>query len=274
MLKNILVHLDGSPKADTRLALAQQLALRHEANLTALYGVLPSMMAATWAVGEALASAASLLADLDREQRERAYMVFKQASRRGPLTWLDGGDSPYWTLQQRAPYADLLVLGQTDREDALTGALPPGFVADAISDTGKPTLIVPPAGSFEAIAKRVLIAWKPSREASRAVNAALPMLHLAKTLDLASRRETDDADVDHAVALEGWLRSQGVSADIRRHELGNGEIGPALLSLAADTGADLLVMGCYGHSRAREWVAGGASRSILETTTLPVLMVH
>jgi nucleotide-binding universal stress UspA family protein len=91
---------------------------------------------------------------------------------------------------------------------------------------------------------------------------------------VASRPEADEGDMNHAAALAGWLRMQGLSATQHDHRLGEGDVGAALLSLAADVGAELLVMGCYGHSRAREWVLGGASRSILHSMTLPVLMSH
>jgi nucleotide-binding universal stress UspA family protein len=190
------------------------------------------------------------------------------------MTWLDGGSAPYRTLLQRAPYADLIVLGQADRQDALTGALPPDLVPSSITDTGKPTLIVPFAGSFEGAPSRVLIAWKPTREAARAVAAALPWLRGATSVHVAARPEGDEGDADHADALTHWLQLQGVAAPVQTHGLGPGDVGEALLSLSADTSADLLVMGCYGHSRTREWVLGGATRSVLSSMTLPVLMAH
>jgi nucleotide-binding universal stress UspA family protein len=80
---------------------------------------------------------------------------------------------------------------------------------------------------------------------------------------------------DQAGALEDYLRLHGVEAPIqRRAAVPSGEPGEGLLSLAADAGADLLVMGCYGHSRTRELVLGGATRTVLQSMTLPVLMAH
>ncbi len=273
-MKSILVHLDASPRSAVRLALAQELADRHGAELNAFYGVLPSLLASSWAAGEGVAAAAAVLADLDREQRERARALFEQAAARGRLNWLDGDMEPDWHLLQHALYADLLVLGQTDADDARTGALQPELVPAAISDTGKPTLVVPYAGAFEALPSRVLIAWKPTREAARALTAALPWLRQAETVHIATRPEADAGDLEPVAALTHWLQLQGIAAAVRAHGLGPGDVGESLLSLAADTGAGLLVMGCYGHSRAREWVLGGASRSILRSMTLPVLMAH
>lgn len=275
-MKSILVHLDASPRAAVRLELAQRLAGRHGAELKVLYGVVPSMLGNPWAAGEGMAAAAALLADLDREQRDRARATFDKAAAQGRLDWLDGGSAPYWSLLQHAPYADLVVLGQTDLHDTLTGALPPDLVPASITDAGRPSLVVPFAGAFEALPRHVLVAWKPTREAARAVAAALPWLRLATAVHVAVGRESDarDGELDHAAALAHWLHVQGVTAAVRTHGLGPGDVGAALLSLAADTDAELLVMGCYGHSRAREWVLGGASRSVLAAMTLPVLMSH
>lgn len=275
-MKSILVHLDASPRAAVRLALAQDLARQHGAELTALYGVLPSLLATPWLAGDAMAYAASMLADLDTEQAKRARASFDQAASRGELGWADGGSAPYASLLLHALTTDLLVLGQTDSSDGMTGGLPPDLVSSLITDSGKPTLVLPFVGRYEAAAADVLIAWKPTREAARAVTAALPWLRLAARVHIATRPEGDEEGSDRSAALQHWLRLHGVTAPIRPHGLGGGdvEVGEALLSLAADTNAGLLVMGCFGHGRAREWVLGGASRVVLASMTLPVLMVH
>jgi len=275
-MKRILVHLDASPRAAARLALAQGLAQQHGAEVTVLYGVLPAMLASPWAAGEAMAVAASWFAELDQEQLARARATFDNAARQGALTWVDAGVAPYRSLVQHALHADLLVLAQQDADDVQTGALPPDLLPGAITDSGKPTLVVPHSGSFAASAARVLVAWKPTREAARAITAALPWLRQASAIDVALAAPDPDngADVDHRAALLHWLRCQGVAATPQLHQIGPGDVGEQLLRLAADARAELLVMGCYGHSRASEWVLGGASRAILRSMTLPVLMVH
>jgi nucleotide-binding universal stress UspA family protein len=93
-------------------------------------------------------------------------------------------------------------------------------------------------------------------------------VHVACTL---ARRDDERTGTS---ALERWLRRSGVKAPIHIHGLAGTGIGEALLSLATDTDADLLVMGCYGHSRARELVLGGVTRTVLREMTLPVLMAH
>jgi nucleotide-binding universal stress UspA family protein len=136
-------------------------------------------------------------------------------------------------------------------------------------------LVVPRYGTFDTVGERVLVAWNGSREATRAVHDALPILKLATKVTVLSidpERDTGDripsADIAlhlarHGVAAEG---TSTVGLDI--------SVGDLLLSRAADLGADLIVMGAYGHSRMRELVLGGATRHILQHMTVPVLMSH
>jgi len=134
--------------------------------------------------------------------------------------------------------------------------------------------VVPHVDTGPAFGQRVLIAWKPTRESAHAVTAAIPFLRHSKWIDLTIADERG-AMAEQASALEDYLRLHGVQAPIQRHSPVPSETpGDGLLSLAADVGADLLVMGCYGHSRARELVLGGASRTVLSSMTLPLLMAH
>jgi nucleotide-binding universal stress UspA family protein len=273
MIKRSLVVLDASPRSAVRLRVAQSLAKVHEGEVTALYAVLPSQLATPWAAGEGMASAASLMAEIDEEQRQRARAVFQAAGDADRLRWLDGGDSPYWALLRQSCVHDLLVLGQADASDAQTGALPADLVPAAITDSGRPTLVIPAAGTFESTDGPVLVAWKPTREAARAVVAAMPWLRRSPQVHLATNGEAGEVEAT-VPSLERWLQLHGAHGTVQRHRLADGEVGERLLSLAAELGAALLVMGCYGHSRAREWVLGGATRTVLRTMTLPVLMVH
>jgi nucleotide-binding universal stress UspA family protein len=274
-MKSILVHLDASPRSAVRLAYAQELARAHGSELTAVYAVMPALLTTPWVGGEAMAGAASLLADVDKLQRERALGIFQQAVAKGPLAWVDASDEMLMgALLRVALYSDLLVLGQSDPADPLTGSVPPDLVPALAADSGKPALVFPSAGSYPVIGRRPLLAWKPTREAARAAVAALPWLRQAERVHLACQAGPEESAQTHTAPLQHWLRLQGVKAGFELHSVGPGDAGEALLSLAADAGADLLVMGCFGHSRAREWVLGGASRTVLRSMTLPVLMAH
>ncbi|MDP1901739.1 MAG: universal stress protein [Rubrivivax sp.] len=274
-MKSVLVHLDASPRSAVRLALAHRVAQQQGARLTAMYAVLPSLLAVPWASAEGMSSAASALFEFDRLQRDRARALFDREAGSGPMQWLEANfEGLRFAFLQAALFADLVVLGQGDSSDDQTGALPPDFVPSVITDSGRPTLVVPCVGPAEQIGSQVLLAWKPTREAARAASAALPWLRQAAAVHVARQPAAQEGGHADIAALESWLRLQGVTAPLRRHVLGSGEVGEALLSLAADTAADLLVMGCYGHSRARELVLGGASRTVLQSMTLPVLMAH
>jgi nucleotide-binding universal stress UspA family protein len=137
--------------------------------------------------------------------------------------------------------------------------------------------VVPYAGTFKTIGQRVLVAWNAGREATRAVNDALPLLEgAAKVTVLAinphgglrGHGEVPGADI----ALH--LARHGVRAEASAIKSDDVEIGALLLSQAADLNADLIVMGAYGHSRLREVVLGGATREILRSMTVPVLLSH
>jgi nucleotide-binding universal stress UspA family protein len=137
-------------------------------------------------------------------------------------------------------------------------------------------LIVPYAGVAVEIGKRALVAWNESAEAAKAIAGALPLLKRAATVEVAmfdpERRTAGDERKPDA-DIVAYLARHGVKADVRR-ESTSLDAGNALLNLAAILGSDLLVMGCYGHSRMREILLGGASRTMLQSMTIPVLMAH
>ena len=275
-MKSILVHVDASPRSAVRLELALALAQAHSAELTAFYGVMPAMLAMPWAAEPVNPSFGSLADETDRRQHERARAAFERLGGADKARWVaaaeqDGGRLP-WHLARRALTSDLLVLGQYDADDREAGALPPDLVPAAIVDSGKPTLVVPSAGDFDAAPRSVLLAWKPTREAARAAAATLPWLTRAREIHIAAGEEAGEPvsfdDIAH------WMQLHGVAGKIERHGLGDINPGEALLSLAADVDAGLLAMGCYGHSRAREWVLGGVTRTILRSMTVPTLMAH
>ncbi len=142
---------------------------------------------------------------------------------------------------------------------------------------GRPVLVVPYAGRFEACGRRVLVAWNASRAATRAVNDAMPLLAGAETVTVLCVDPDEDrrahGDVPGAdVAVH--LARHGVKARVESTASGGIGVGNAVLSRASDIGADLLVMGAYGHTRVRELLLGGATRTILESMTVPVLLSH
>jgi len=273
-LRSLLVHVDAGPYAEARVRLACRVARTWEASVTSCYAVLPVLVELPVEI-PAPASAVRLAAETD-DQRRRAALALVERLRSetgAPLPWERvEGDEPAKAFGRRGLYADLLVLGQHDPRTPAPG-VPADFVESVLIGSGVPALVLPYIDRFQALATEVLIAWKETRASACAVRAALPLLRRAKTVHVATWLAQAGAQ-DGAEALLGFLEQHGIRARLHRSVAADAEVGDRMLSLAADLSADLLVMGCYGHSRVREVVLGGASRTVLESMTLPVLMAH
>jgi nucleotide-binding universal stress UspA family protein len=150
-------------------------------------------------------------------------------------------------------------------------------VEQALFSSGRPVLVVPHSGRFEAVGRTVLIGWNASREAARAANDALPLIAGAEsaTVLVVNPSEApggDGAEPGAAIALH--LARHGLRATAEHVVAPQVDDGEMLLNQAADLGADLLVVGAYGHSRLRELVLGGVTRTLLRQMTIPVMMSH
>lgn len=273
--KSILLHLDNSPRCVERIKLAKSLAEQFDAEVTAIYATMPYLM--RYPIAMEGGTAARAMVDQAAEQaRETARQMFDSASEGSPLmTWVAPATAttpdPTRDFIRRAFYCDLMILGQYESRNPTADTMPPGFLPDLMIQTGKPALVVPFVGRFETFGRNVLVAWKESREASTAVTAALPWLRSAAQVHVVAYSAVPSVP---SQALQAYLAEQGVRATLHHGGPGGRDIGEKILSLAADLNVDLLVMGSYGHSRAREWVLGGATRSIFESMTVPVLMAH
>ncbi|HEX6018044.1 MAG TPA: universal stress protein [Burkholderiaceae bacterium] len=267
-IQSILVHLDTGPQGAVRLQVARALAAQFGAAVTALYAVTPLYVQA--ATDVVVGSAGEALMAFDAERLDAARKLVARANAEpGPqVQWREANSASEFNLVRNALYADLLVLGQNDREHRESG-VPADFVQSVVIASGKPALVVPYIVKDVPRRDTAFVAWKESREAARALTAALPLLRMAKTVQVGVEATSDD----HA-ALRQYLQRHGIQARFHTINARPAEAGAMLLSLAADLGADLMVMGCYGHSRARELVLGGASRTVLESMTVPVLLTH
>ena len=150
----------------------------------------------------------------------------------------------------------------------------PDFPEYVVLNAGRPVLVVPYAGQFEHIGKRVLVAWDAGVSATRAVVNAIPMLKRADIVEVAVFNAEDSGDAHGDIPgadIALYLARHRVKVDVIRQKT-RIDVGNSLLSLAADLGSDMLVTGCYGHSRFREIMLGGVTRTMLESMTIPVLM--
>jgi nucleotide-binding universal stress UspA family protein len=142
-------------------------------------------------------------------------------------------------------------------------------------ESGRPVLIVPYIQKTPLKLGRMMACWDGSRSAARAIADALPILARAKTVEIftvtgeaGKDSELEGSDIAHHLARHG------VRVEVERQVADDIDVGSVILSRAADSSADLIVMGGYGHSRLREFVLGGATRKILASMTAPVLMSH
>jgi nucleotide-binding universal stress UspA family protein len=178
-------------------------------------------------------------------------------------------------ISAQSRYSDLVVIGQTDPE-APSPAVLPDFPEFVIMHTGRPVLLVPYVGVSKTFNRRILVGWDASIHAARAVAGALPLLRRAESVDLVvfNPNARLDAHGEQPGADIGlYLARHGVGVNVVRKRT-KGDIGNALLSTAGDLGAGMIVMGGYGHSRFREILLGGATRTVLTSMTVPILMTH
>jgi nucleotide-binding universal stress UspA family protein len=168
-----------------------------------------------------------------------------------------------------------VVLGQRDAADADATDVPADFVPRTVLGSGSPVLMLPcrPAGPF-ALPSTVVIGWSDKPEAARALKAALPLLaHGDAAVHLASYGGAADAVRRQHEHVASYLALHGVK-DVRFHHGESDDAGESLLSLCRVLGAGWLVMGCYGHGRAAEFLLGGATFRVLHEAGLPVLLAH
>ncbi len=213
----------------------------------------------------------------NRKQAQDAVARFENAARKSHLqaeglvieTSLSGSIEDFTKM---ARVFDLVVVKQPepDRDDTAQDML-----EAALFNSGRPTLIVPYIQKEGFSAKRVLCCWDGSRAAARAMGDALPVLQKAGSVEVltVSTGKFDERDVTGA-DLATHLARHKLRVELVRIPAADIDVASAILSHAADSGATLIVMGGYGHSRLREFALGGATRGMLQSMTVPTLMSH
>ncbi len=280
-VKDLLVVVDVSPRSAARMELAARLAIQHNAHLTGLHVIdIPS---ANYFYGAAMpfvpTNPEEIVERIRAEAVEAAKPVeaaFRECLRRNGIEgeWRLAEGAPPATATLHARYADLTIVGQPNRDEPQDAD---AVLVTTVMTSGRPVLAVPFVGEFPTIGERVLVAWNASREAARALNDALPLLLNAKQVTILAinpqRGVGGHGDVPAAdIALH--LARHGLKAEAAHTVARDIADGEALLSYAADIGADLIVAGAYGHSRARELVFGGVTRTLIAEMTAPVLFSH
>lgn len=271
-IKTILLHLTYSARASERIRIASDLTRRFGAHLDVLYLVTPTMLPAG-AAGRAATSivaaeAAAVARDHAMEMRDQVAATCDGLD----FSWRVSEGEHAEELARLAPYADLAIVEQSHpahAEDHIRLQAPEELPLRAAC----PTLVIPHSGANAAIGRRMLVAWKNTREASRAVRDALPFLVDADevfVLTAGSALETQTA----GAGIMGWLARHGVRANLRPDIGPDDDIGHVILGQADNLGCDSIVMGAYGHARWRELIWGGTTRHVLHHMTVPVFLSH
>jgi nucleotide-binding universal stress UspA family protein len=286
-LKDLLVCVSRGSTGDGRLKLAFNLARANGAHVVAAYplpapppAMAPTSFGVVLPAGMTAASPGEAVSEIFSETEAAGAFEqrFKSELRLHGISgaWHLFSKGEGETLIELANSVDLTITGQLPPKSGANGAAlfrPDELVMAA----GRPVLIIPYAGVFETVGKRALIAWDGSREASRALHDALPLLVDAQAATLIFVASEEKGLDQHQSALErvaGHLRRHGVPANAEATLRQDLAVSDVLLSRAADLAADLIVAGGYHHSQFREALFGGVSRELLDHMTVPVLMSH
>ena len=275
-LRDILVHVDDGPHSEKRFQLALRLARRQNAELFALFSQ--------------TAPRGLSLTTRTKEKKKRYKKIAQAVEQRcqaladKALVNLDWKTARYprsdemvtRQLLHYTQHMDLAIVGQHD-PDRSDGTLPHDLAERLVLESGRPILVIPYAGEFKALCRRVMVAWNTGRESVRAVNDAIPLMRDAKKVHILAidpRKKGKRHGAIPSADIADHLKRHGIKAHADYLNTRELDPGNTLLSMAADESADLLVMGAYGHHPLTEWMLGGVTRDILRHMTVPVLMSH
>lgn len=278
MLKNLLVHVPSERLIRPVVDGAVSLAVARAAHLDAV-----SIGYETTNVGLAFEGGGAAVASVFEIEQERAaeraqaaLAVFETEARNAGITYnLQALASiPFEAAESVSAMARLhdltIVLQPEPGSDTFDNTLP----VEILFQSGGPVLFIPYAHRGPVEAKRIGIAWDGNRLAARAVRDSAPFLARAQAITIISVNEEQAPASASTTALTAHLARHGLAAGVERSSADRADIQPTILSIAADAGVDLIVMGAYGHSRLRERILGGVTRGMLESMTVPTLMSH
>ena len=278
--KTVAVHLNHEARAHRLLGVGIELARRHDAHLIGLH-VIPSLRFAPAMPLPFGAQVAQRIHGGFEQADAHLRAIFEEATRNQPFAaaWrsiLSRHRDPAATVCAEAHAADIVVTSQADPGWALSDTL--DFPDRLALGVGRPVLVVPNFGEHiwrrHGLPRIITLAWSGGREAARAVADAMPLLQGAETVYLLTVGEGGVGGGLGADGIEKALFRQGVHVVAARVPAADLTVGEEIRVRALEHRADLLVMGCYGHSRLRETALGGVTRHMLREMTLPVLLSH
>ncbi|MCP3687378.1 MAG: universal stress protein [Gammaproteobacteria bacterium] len=275
-IKNIVVHIDNSTACKDRVKAAIELARSYDARLSSLFVVpdyyVPSYVEAQIST-DVIAQIAEDAIDHAKQTQDNVKALGKAAGINLDCYIEEG--NVVSIISEFARYADLLILGQAQSDDP--DNISAGLADNLVLESGAPCLVIPYIGARPTLGKRILLAWNESRESSRALRDALPLIQTAdhvSVLLIKPKSHNETHTETQKRVITGYLADHGVDADVKLCLDNHLDPGDTILAQASDNDIDLIVMGAYGHSRLREIVLGGATRHLLKEMTVPVLISH
>lgn len=271
---SLMVHLDLYQPNDARLRIAGDLAEQFDAKLIGIAACQPQPV--VYADGS---FAHSLVEKLQAEAEEKLGALeqkFKAAShnRSKNIEWRSSFAAPADFIAREARAADLVITG-TDQGGGLIDPLWRLDPSELVMNLGRPVMAVPPEFNRLSL-ERVVVGWKETREARRAIVDALPLLQKAKEVTVVEIVESDDdrsAASRHVSDVTAWLGRHRVEARHRVSKL-HGKATEQLMNQANEIGADIIVAGAYGHTRMREWIFGGVTSDLMRQSKHCALLSH
>lgn len=276
--KTIGVHVDRSPDAAVRIEVAARIAQREDAHLTgvAFTGISPYVL--PFGAFDQGVPAVQLPVEELRAEGRHAIDAFERQVRAMGLSTVEGRcveEEAGYGMALQARYCDLVVLGQHSKP-AAPPLVPSNFTEYVLLHCTRPVLVVPPTASPDPLGRRILIGWNGSQSATRALTSAIALMQRAERVELLVLNPEQDGK------LHGEQPGADIGLYLARHRIRvqvtaattSDDIGSALLEHADASRADLIVMGAYGHSRLREVLLGGVTRSALHAARLPLWMAH
>jgi nucleotide-binding universal stress UspA family protein len=275
MIKDLVVNLTGGQPQDFAADYAVSVASAFGAHIGGVGFIFEPIIP-----GTVLGGVPTDLIDLQREENAKAAKA--AVARFEQLTKAAGVDAETRILDASVAGAadlfariarryDLAIVGQAHPDGGASEEL---LIEGALFESGRPVVIVPYIQKSPLQLDRVLVCWDGSRPSTRAVADALPFLERSKAIEIVVVTGERKSDALRGTNMSRHLARHGIKVEIKRINPGTVGVQAAILDYAADCGADFMVMGGYGHSRLREFILGGVTRSILKSMTVPVLMSH
>ncbi|MBN8955157.1 MAG: universal stress protein [Rhizobiales bacterium] len=274
MINDILVHLSAGSPNDVARDYAISIAKSFDAHLS---GVVLTPEFPTWAATEGADT--KTIEQWRAEQRDEADKAIRTFDEMARLrdTHSDSriissrhGDSAR-IFGEIARNYDLSVVAQTQDEIDLYNDL---VIEAALFNSGRPVLVVPFIQTADMKLDRVMACWDGSQHAARAIGTAMPFLERARKVEVVTIQDADRPKELCGIKMAEHLSRHHINVELKPIVTPNSEVADVILNEVADAGIDLVVMGAYGHSRFREFVLGGVTRSMLKAMTAPALMAH